>query len=134
MKDQQQRIAVAEACGVQTIYYRFWHLSHGGYKWWDGFETKEEAERLWRNFGSVKKPVEKYVDFRYISDYLVDLDACDKLIDWLNDRGWSCVLVAENNARCCTFIRGKVEHKVIALTFPRAICESFLRAEGKWVD
>lgn len=134
MEDTNQRILIADSCGLKTNYFRFWHLSHSGEKWWDAFADLSKAESTWKHFGFPNKPVESYTEIRFLPNYLNDLNACNELIDWLNERGWSCVLVAENNARCCTFIKGDVEYKVIKTTFPRAICESFLRVAGKWVD
>lgn len=63
---------------------------------------------------------------------MVNLNSCNELVDELGRQGWSCVLVAENGRRCCTFVKGDAEHKVIATKFEEAICESFLRVLGLW--
>lgn len=105
MKPEQQRIAIAEACG------------------WKRYNAEGTDAYLPDDPNDPPFP-----------DYLNDLDACNGLVDWLNERGWSCILIAENSMRCCTFVRHGVEHKIIKSTFPRAICESFLRAVEKWVD
>lgn len=79
MTPEQQRIAIAEACGVQTIYFRFWHLSHGGYKWWDGHETKGRAENLFHSFGDPEHPIEEYIETRWLPNYPACLNACHEM-------------------------------------------------------
>lgn len=65
-------------------------------------------------------------------DYLRDLNACNDLVEEMGKQGWACVLVAECGKRCCTFVKGDVEHKVITTKFEDSICESFLRVLGLW--
>ena len=68
-------------------------------------------------------------------DYLRDLNACSELINFLEGKGYACVLVAEGK-RLCTFTknRGATETRVIADTFQTAICEAFLRTLGLWKE
>ena len=68
----------------------------------------------------------------FLPDYLGDLNSCNDLVDELGRQGWACVLVAECGKRCCTFVKGDVEHKVITTKFEDSICEAFLRVLGLW--
>ncbi len=117
MTNEDIQVAVAEAHG-------WTHIK----RWTDGPPSGypiTAAERMLR-LESGADPL--------VPDYLVDMNACNDLIDLRHKQGWACVLVAQSDRRCCTFVKSGVEHKVIADTFPEAICESFLRSGGKWKD
>ena len=65
-----------------------------------------------------------------VPDYPTDLSACTALIDFLEKRGYACVMVAQHGKRCCTFTTtGRADCKAICDTFPKAICKSFLKNE-----
>ena len=68
-----------------------------------------------------------------VPHYPTDLTACNNLIDFLEKRGYACVMVAQNGKRCCTFTtNGRADCKAICDTFPAAICKSFLKVLGLW--
>jgi hypothetical protein len=69
-----------------------------------------------------------------LPNYCGDLNVCQEMIQLLESQGWSCIIIVENNKRCCTFWRRGVEYKVIGNYLPTAICEAFLRTLGKWSE
>ncbi len=82
----------------------------------------------------LSEPAPEYVFSTSVPDYLNSLSACRLLIDRLAP-AWSCVLVAENGRRACTFVRKintSLEFKVIASRFEDAICEAYLKVRGLW--
>lgn len=70
---------------------------------------------------------------RSLPDFLASSDACTALIDFLEKRGYACVMVAQHGKRCCTFTTtGRPDFKSVCDTFPKAICRSFLMVLGLW--
>ena len=68
-----------------------------------------------------------------VPNYTHSVDACTTLIDFLEKRGYACVMVAQQGKRCCTFTTtGRPDFKTISDTFPKAICKSFLTVLGLW--
>lgn len=72
MSPEEQRIAIAKACGVQTIAYTFYYSSHGGRDRWHIEETKSEAE-FYRDLMHGDDLIE--VLHPRVPDYLDDLNA-----------------------------------------------------------
>jgi hypothetical protein len=115
MEKKQQRIIIAEACG--------WTQPEEGY-WKDPDGHEWQVMHGWQT----------YKDGSDILPDLNDLNSCTALIDFLERQGWSCIIIAENRKRCCTFWRSGVEFKVIKDNLPDAICEAFLRTLNLWKD
>lgn len=76
MSPEAQRIAIAEACGLQIKLYRFWYSGHDNQKpYSSGYKTRTEAEN--RRKQEIKwgcGEIEEYTDPR-LPDYLNNLNA-----------------------------------------------------------
>lgn len=102
-----------------------------------GWDTDPIESHPWNSRGQwVIKPGDVKRELRSkimnLPNYYGDLNVCQEIIQLLESQGWSCIIIAENNKRCCTFWRRGVEYKVIGNYLPTAICEAFLRTLGKW--
>lgn len=119
MSPTKQRIAIAEELG--------WRLEF--------IEGNGVDATLWISNLNLVDGFEHEIP-NNCPDCLRKLGDCKILIDYLETKGWACVIIAERGKRCCTFINAStgIEHKVITLTFEAAICESFLRTCKRWVD
>lgn len=115
MTKQEQRIVIAGLQGIQSIDSKDW--------WgWDfnGIEMVGDMPTM------IKVP-----------DYFNNINACHELINCMEEKGWECVLSTqcENGKRSCSFINDKGGSiKVVKDSFEESICESYLRANGKWKD
>jgi hypothetical protein len=111
MTPEQQRIAIAEACG--------WKV-----------HPKDRFIVIPPNSPNSVQPLHT------LPDYLNDLNACSGLVDHMQTLGFNCVLIAEGEYRCCTFISNdrSREIKVISSSFTKSICEAFLKALNLWND
>ncbi len=111
MTEELQRIRIAEALGGKYVE-----------------KVNFPPRILWMT------PNQQGTDKRYVvPDYLTSLNDCTALIDFLEKRGYACVMVAQHGKRCCTFTTtGRPDYKAICDTFPKAICKSFLTVLGLW--
>jgi hypothetical protein len=106
MTEELQRIRIAEVMQYQ-------HLPL----------PQNPSQKTWQRGGVTCSP----------PNYPTDLSACTALIDFLEKRGYACVMVAQHGKRCCTFTTtGRNDCKAVADTFPAAICKSFLTVLGLW--
>lgn len=109
MTEELQRIRIAETLGWKEVLEP-----------WRWADPSGQIQENWA--GKLSVP-----------DYLHDLSACTALIDFLEKRGYACVMVAQHGKRCCTFTTtGRPDYKAICDTFPKAICKSFLTVLGLW--
>jgi acyl-CoA thioesterase FadM len=130
MTPEAQRIAIAEACGKQVIYWRVDYNNHGRTSSY--IAKTEEAANSWpfRDGG-----IHLFVNVAAIPDYLADLNAMHEAEAVLDDRQQQCRNYVE-----------ELEHVLIrahemsldpsrfgmlhATAAQRA--EAFLRTLGKW--
>ncbi len=74
MTIEQQRIAIAEACGVNIHHAKFYHQAHGGMKWWL-CQTIKAANDMHKFYGTAEHPVVEFTNPFWLPDYLSDLNA-----------------------------------------------------------
>ncbi len=118
MTEERQRIVTAEAIGYRVT-------TDNGYR--DFPYTLNEPNGSYVIYATAEKA------WNEVPHFPTDLTACSALIDFLEKRGYACVMVAQHGKRCCTFTtNGRADCKAVADTFPAAICKSFLTVLGLW--
>lgn len=90
MTPEQQRIAIAEACGRDLTSFRFKHqgVNRDVPQWSPSYNSSEEAQEVSneeaRRWGTRCWPVESFIDQYRAPDYLNDLNAmheAEKVLD-----------------------------------------------------
>jgi hypothetical protein len=120
MTPEQQRIAIAEACGIDVIY------DAAGPKdrpeaWKTGYFTPTAAKqrrRSWPSSGVVK----------IIPDYLNDLNACHEMEKLLTVEQWVSYWSFLEPLAC------RPNNTSILHATAAQRCEAFLRTIGKWEE
>jgi hypothetical protein len=74
LSDEELRVRCAEVLGANTKHARFWHLGHGGWRWWE-FQNREDAERYHSMFGVPEHPVQEFTRPEWLPNYPADLNA-----------------------------------------------------------
>lgn len=134
MNDEQKRIAIAEACGVQPWKYRFSYRHEEGWDMtnhYDSFEAAENDRTGFYGGGEYTKPVEKVI---VCPDYFSDLNACAEMEKVLtDDQGimFRQLLAMNSDGRKKTF--NTVEAAMCHAT-ARQRCEAFGTVLNLWKD
>lgn len=136
MNPRDQRVAIAETCGVQTIYWKARYDNHGAPDFHIA-DSKEEAEEWpFKDLG-----VESFVHFGKIPDYTNDLNAMHEAEKHLVSLKLPTIAMACYNGWLNYLICGKAQQEMdttgtfsllTATSAQRA--EAFLRALSLWVE
>lgn len=132
MNAYDQKVAIAEACGATWV--------NVPPQPENGFFSEYHPKRLLTfnpdNLRILPLADPRTHDSILVPDYLNDLNACSGLVDHMQTLGFNCVLIAEGEYRCCTFISNdrSREIKVISSSFTKSICEAFLKTLNLWKD
>jgi len=132
MNKDEQRIAIAEACGKNTEAFRFWWMSHGGQEWKESphYTTIEQAEeaREGESHWSDTKPVESIRSCENVPRYLTDLNAMHEAEKVLDPDLYG--QYEQNLRKTYPVFMGGGFHLLHAAAAQRA--EAFLHTIGKW--
>lgn len=116
MKPDEQRIAIAGACGWKEIHRR----NRSG-------KRDNQGVEIWGTTTCVGGVTE----YQRLPDYLNDLNACHKFEN-LNSSGWLAYEVALTEVITRDHGECTKRHLINAEAAQRA--EAFLRAKGLWID
>lgn len=140
MTPEEQRIAIAEACGVNPVRrWRVWYdkdRENGQIEMHSRDEAIIAAERArkdfarWGDSACISEP-EEYDSWTYAPDYLNDLNAIHSAEKILTREQWS-EYTANLNSSLSSGTQGICQAICHATGAQRA--EAFLRTIGKWKD